>query len=61
MGRERQFQLAADEARFSVGAIEGLDYPFFRKWHSAYTSSNSRHFRSLNTTAGAAHLVDNAG
>ena len=53
-GRERQFGLADDNARFSVGAIEGLDYPIFRKWHTAYISDTLRVFRSLNTTAGAA-------
>jgi hypothetical protein len=31
----RQFRLAADDARFPVGALEGLDYPFFRNWHKA--------------------------
>ena len=34
-GRERQFGLAADDACFLVGALEWLDYPFFRNWHSA--------------------------
>jgi hypothetical protein len=34
-GRERQFRLADDDARFPVGALEGLDYPFFRNWHDA--------------------------
>ena len=30
MGRERQFRLADDDACFLVGALECLEYPFFR-------------------------------